>query len=427
VSAVVAGDLADTLSSAGPFTVFAPTNDAFAALPAATLTALMKPENKAQLADILTYHVLPAQALAADLDLFQAVTTVQGKPLHVTKWGGVVKVGPSLRSSDLRTVVAADNLASNGVAHIIDGVLIPPSASLAASNPNIVELAESVESLATLVSAVVAGDLVDTLSSAGPFTVFAPTNDAFAALPSATLTALMKPENKAELVDILTYHVLPAQALSTDLDLFQEVTTVQGKALHITKFGGVVKVGKSLKSSDLRTVVGADNLASNGVAHIIDGVLLPPAASQPNIVELAESVESLASLVSAVVAGDLVDTLSSAGPFTVFAPTNDAFAALPSDTLAALMKPENKAQLVDILTYHVLPAQALAADLDVFQAVTTVQGKPLHVTKWGGVVKVGPSLRSSDLRTVIGADNLASNGVAHIIDGVMIPPTEVTV
>merc|ERR1711957_937897 len=249
-------------------------------------------------------------------------TTVQGKPLHVTKWGGVVKVGPSLRSSDLRTVVAADNLASNGVAHIIDGVLIPPSASLASSNPNIVELAESVESLATLVSAVVAGDLVDTLSSAGPFTVFAPTNDAFAALPSATLTALMKPENKAELVDILTYHVLPAQALSTDLDLFQEVTTVQGKALHITKFGGVVKVGKSLKSSDLRTVVGADNLASNGVAHIIDGVLLPPAASQPNIVELAESVESLASLVSAVVAGDLVDTLSSAGPFTVFAPTN---------------------------------------------------------------------------------------------------------
>jgi len=123
----------------------------------------------------LTYHVLPAQALAADLDLFQAVTTVQGKLLHVTKWGGVVKVGPSLRSSDLRTVVAADNLASNGVAHIIDGVLIPPSASLASSNPNIVELAESVESLATLVSAVVAGDLVDTLSSAGPFTVFAPT------------------------------------------------------------------------------------------------------------------------------------------------------------------------------------------------------------------------------------------------------------
>merc|ERR1711957_567967 len=203
-------------------------------------------------------------------------TTVQGKPLHVTKWGGVVKVGPSLRSSDLRTVVAADNLASNGVAHIIDGVLIPPSASLAASNPNIVELAESVESLATLVSAVVAGDLVDTLSSAGPFTVFAPTNDAFAALPSDTLAALMKPEKKAQLVDILTYHVLPAQALAADLQPFQEVGTVQGKNLHVLMVNGVVRVGATIAAEDLKSVTAADNIASNGVVHIIDGVMIPP-------------------------------------------------------------------------------------------------------------------------------------------------------
>jgi len=293
---------------------------------------------------------------------------------------------------------------------------------------NIVELAESVADLSTLVAAVVGADLADTLSSPGPFTVFAPTNGAFAALPAGTLDSLMKPENKAQLVDILTYHVLPEQVLSTDLDLFQAVKTVEGKNVHVTNWGGVVKVGASLKSEDLKKVTAADNLASNGVAHIIDGVLLPPTPpKKPNIVELAQSVADLSTLVAALVAGDLVDTLSTPGPFTVFAPTNAAFGALPAGTLDSLLKPQNKDELVDILTYHVVPAKVLSTDLDLFQAVTTVEGKPLHVQKWGGVVQVGPSLQSKDLKKVTAADNVASNGVAHIIDGVLLPPADVVV
>jgi len=144
--------------------------------------------------------------------------------------------------------------------------------------PNIVELAETVGDLSTLVSAVVAGDLVDTLTSAGPFTVFAPTNEGFAALGSDTLDFLMKPANKPQLVDILTYHVLSGKVLSTDLDLFQEVTTVEGKKLKIQKFGGKVQVGASLQSKDLKQVTIADNVASNGVVHIINGVMLPPSS-----------------------------------------------------------------------------------------------------------------------------------------------------
>merc|ERR1711908_61794 len=144
---------------------------------------------------------------------------VEGKNLHVFKNGGSVKVGPS--SKDLKNVVAADNLASNGVVHIIDGVMLPPSDMLASSTPNIVELAQSVDDLSTLVTAVVAADLADTLSSPGPFTVFAPTNEAFTALPAGVLTKLMKPENKKELVDILTYHVLPEEVLSKQLKPFQ--------------------------------------------------------------------------------------------------------------------------------------------------------------------------------------------------------------
>merc|ERR1712046_530061 len=114
--------------------------------------------------------------------------------------------------------------------------------------------------------------------------------------------------------------------------------------------------------------------------HIISGVLTPPL---PNIVELAESVKGLSTLVSAVVAADLADTLSSPGPFTVFAPTNEGFAALPAGTVDSLMKPENKDQLADILTYHVLPEQVLSRDLQFFQRVATVEGKNLHVLKIG--------------------------------------------
>merc|ERR1712032_1116430 len=181
-------------------------------------------------------------------------------------------------------------------------------------------------------------------------------------------------------------------------------------------------------------VTAADNLATNGVAHIINGVLMPPAKVIPgprgdaptmNLVDSAKSVDSLSTLVSAVVAADLVDTLSSPGPFTVFAPTNDAFGSLPAGTLDDLMKPENKGQLTDILTYHVLPGQFLVKDLDLFQPVDTVEGKPLHIQKWGDSVQVGPSL--TDLKKVTSADNQATNGAVHIIDGVLLPPSSILV
>ena len=127
------------------------------------------------------------------------------------------------------------------------------------------------------------------------------------------------------------------------------------------------------------------------------------------------AVPDLSTLVSAVVAAGLADTLSSAGKFTVFAPTNEAFKALPAGTLANLMKPENKAKLVDILKYHVLPEEVLSTQLKPAQDVKTVEGKSLHVTRWGSKVSVGPD--SKDLKNVIKADNKASNGVVHIIDG----------
>jgi len=239
----------------------------------------------------LTYHVLAEEVKAADLNPFQAVTTVEGKPLRVQagtmfpriqKWGGPVKVGPSLLREDLKNVIAADNLATNGVAHIIDGVLLPPQSVPTPqppkpAAPNLVQVCESTPNLSILTAALVAADLTDTLSDASKkFTVFAPTDDAFNALPAGVLDDLMKPENKKQLADILTYHVLAEEVKAADLNPFQAVTTVEGKPLHVTKWGGNVKVGQSLLSEDIKNVIAADNLATNGVAHIIGGVLLPP-------------------------------------------------------------------------------------------------------------------------------------------------------
>merc|ERR1712226_415833 len=220
-----------------------------------------------------------------------------------------------------------------------------------------------------------------------------------------------------------TYHVLPAQVKSTDLQAFQAVITLEGKAVEVAVSDGNVRVGPTLLSKDVSNVVAADNLATNGVAHIIDGVLLPAAAPTQNLVQICESTPNLRILTAALVAADLADTLSDVSKsFTVFAPTDDAFNALPAGVLDHLMKPENKKELVDVLTYHVLPEQVLSTDLKPFQAVTTVEGKPLHVTKWGGHFRLGPSLESKDLKNVVKADNLASNGVVHIIDGVLLPP-----
>merc|ERR1719262_1984642 len=192
-------------------------------------------------------------------------------------------------------------------------MLMIPNSSPPAPQPkkqNIVQLAEHTADLSTLVSALVAADLADTLSSAGKFTVFAPTNEAFQKLPAGTLDTLMKPSNKAKLVDILKYHVLPQEVLKKHFKQFQSFPTVEGKTLQVitarkqdySRHCEEVLVGKGLHS-----VVKADNLASNGVVHIIDGVLLPPTAQpkEQNVVQLAEHTADLSILVSAAVAGDL--------------------------------------------------------------------------------------------------------------------------
>lgn len=267
VAAVQAAGLAETLSGDGPFTVFAPTDAAFAALPAGTLDSLLLPENKQQLTDILLYHVVPGKVMAADvagMNGQMADTALEGKQIAIKADMGNVYLNENVK------VTTTDIEAANGVIHVIDAVLLPPSEDAAMDKKDIVDTAVADGRFTTLVAAVQAAELVDTLKGEGPFTVFAPTDEAFAALPEGTLESLLLPENKQQLIDILTYHVVPGKVMAADVTGLTEAPTVLGKDINVK-----VEDGKVFLNDNVQVII-TDIETSNGVIHVIDAVLLPP-------------------------------------------------------------------------------------------------------------------------------------------------------
>jgi transforming growth factor-beta-induced protein len=274
----------------------------------------------------------------------------------------------------------------------------------------VVEIAVSNDSFSTLVAAVKAAGLVETLSGKGPFTVFAPTNEAFAKLPKEDLEALLKPENKDQLVSILTYHVVPGKVMAADVVKVTEAKTVQGQSISVKVDGGDVVLNGSSK------VVKTDIVGSNGVIHVIDTVILPPSAPAKSIAEIAIGDPNFSTLVAAVTAAGLAETLMGEGPFTVFAPTNEAFAKLPAELVADLLKPENKEKLQGILLYHVVSGTVKAADVVTLKEAKSVKGAPISIAVVDGKVMLNGS------STVVATDIDASNGVIHVIDTVILPP-----
>lgn len=274
---------------------------------------------------------------------------------------------------------------------------------------NIVELAQNTPELSILVEAVVAAGLAPTLS-AGSLTVFAPTNAAFAALLTelgVTKDALLA--NKPLLTAVLTYHVLGSKVMRADVPLGKAITPVSGGFFKIESNNGLkVTDGRNRVS----TVTSTDIQASNGVVHLVDRVLLP---ADKDIV--ATALPDFSILVEAVVAAGLVSTLQDAGPFTVFAPTNAAFAALLTElgvTKEALLA--NKALLTSVLTYHVVPARVLKAEVPVNTAIATVQGQTFTISS--SLVITDQNARTSN---IVAADVFTSNGVIHVVDKVILP------
>ena len=211
----------------------------FAALPAGLVDALLLPENEAALVAVLTYHVLGAEVPSSDVAT-GAVGTLQGEEIELVADDNGVTVNGA-------NVIAVDVEASNGVIHVIDAVLVPPSidaTALLVANAmeeeameeqaevgTIVDVAVGAGTFDTLVAAVSAAGLAETLSGEGPFTVFAPTDEAFAALPAGLVDALLLPENEAALVAVLTYHVLGAEVPSSDVAT-GAVGTLQGEEIE---------------------------------------------------------------------------------------------------------------------------------------------------------------------------------------------------
>lgn len=294
-----------------------------------------------------------------------------------------------------------------------------------ATSSDIVATAIQAGEFKTLAAALQAAGLVETLQGAGPFTVFAPNDAAFAKLPAGTVESLLKPENKQTLVAILTLHVTPARVKAADVVTKKELKTVNGLELPVSVKDGDAYVGGA-------KVIKADISASNGVIHVIDTVILPDAvkelsakaksaeaasaaaAAPKSIVEVAAGAGTFGTLVAAVKAAGLVETLQGPGPFTVFAPTDEAFAKLPAGTVESLLLPENKQKLAAILTYHVVPGRVVAADVVTKKELKTVQGQSFKVEVKDGAVFV-------DGAKVVKTDITASNGVIHVIDSVILP------
>jgi uncharacterized surface protein with fasciclin (FAS1) repeats len=341
------------------------------------------------LASILLHHVLSGEVLSSSLSDGQVATTLYNQDITVTINGNGVFINDA-------QVTIADIQTFNGVVHVIDAVLLPVLPQ------TVVEIIINSPDHNTLEAAVIAAELADDLSGDGPFTVFAPTDAAFAALPPGTVDALLL-DPTGDLAKILFYHVLGAEVLSTSLSDGQTATTLLGQGITVSINANGVFI------NDAQVTV-TDIDATNGVVHVIDAVLLPPAAT---VVDVVVNSDVHTTLEAAVIAAELAGTLSGDGPFTVFAPTDAAFAALPAGTVDALLL-DPTGDLANILLYHVLSGEVLSSSLSDGQVATTLFNQDITVSINGNGVFI------NDAQVVI-ADIRTFNGVVHVIDAVLLP------
>jgi uncharacterized surface protein with fasciclin (FAS1) repeats len=401
LAAVDAAGLDGALKGPGPLTVFAPTDDAFAALPDGTVEALLA--DIPLLTRILQYHVAAGEVdsgAVVGLDGSYA-KTIGGELVWVTVEGGKVILNTQ---SDKAEVIVVDIQASNGIIHVIDTVLVPKDIPTVAAEAG----------LTTLLAALEAGGLDEAVAGPnGPFTVFAPTNDAFAAL-GGTLTDLLKPENLETLQRILKFHVASGVATAEDvigLDGWY-IETIGGEIVWIEVVGG-----KVILNGEAEVLV-TDVKTSNGIVHVIDTVMVPK-----DIVETAVEA-GFSTLAFALTEAGLVDAVSAPnGPFTVFAPTNAAFAAVDGDLLAAVLG-DPSGLLTQVLTYHVISGAVLSGDVVALapgNTPATLQGQTIAVAADLMLNAPGDAMLGINGATLGPLDIKTSNGVIHVIDRVLVP------
>jgi len=389
--AVVRAGLADALST-GSLTVFAPNNAAFRAsgIDSSAISLL----GLDTLVDILTYHVVGSKIMSTDLQNSQAVASLQGDNLYVSKNdNGVFVNGIKVNAADIN--------ASNGVIHVIEKVILNiPAQSIA-------EIVSSNPDFSLLKQAVLRAGLANALST-GSLTVFAPNNAAFqnAGINSAAIESL----GLDTLVDILKYHVIGSKNMSTDLQSSQAVASLQGANLYVSKNNnGVFVNGIKVNAADIN--------ASNGVIHVIEKVILD--IPTKSIAEIVSGNPDFSTLLAAVAKAGLASVFSGSGNYTVFAPTNDAFAAagLTPEVINDPSLPV--AAVVAILKAHVIGTNVFASDL--------IQGATAPTLQTGVTLTIGttpPSIKivggvNTVASNITEANIIATNGVIHVIDKVL--------
>lgn len=400
------------------FTVFAPTDEAFAELGDATIAELLNQVET--LKNILLYHVIAD----AEVDA-QTATSLAGQPVSMANNAdaNLSLDGMRLFINDAEVVIT-DLQASNGIIHVIDKVLSPPAESPDSVDPepqepvltDLVSTALAAGNFTTLAAALEATGLVSVLGDESKnFTVFAPTDEAFAALGQDTVDALLADPDT--LRDILLYHVLPDSIVDAATAISLAGTTVEtanGDPIALTLNEGTLFVNMS-------KVTATDVRASNGIIHVIDAVLTPPADSDDpalgTIVDTAAAAGSFTTLVAALQATGLDATLADPdSTFTVFAPTDEAFAKLGDETIKALLADPDA--LSAILLYHVLAGQAVDSTTAISLAgsqVATVNGESVAISVDNDRLLINQS-------EVVVPDIKASNGIIHAIDTVLLPP-----
>ena len=373
VAGVIQAELLSTLQGTGPFTVFAPTDQAFTDA-GIDLASLDTAEGKAILSDILLYHVVAGNVPSSAVTECMSTDAVNGQPLSFTVNGGVMVNGANVTLADVDT--------SNGVIHVIDKVLTPTD------TPNdIPRTAQCTGVHNSLVAGVIQAELLPTLQGDGPFTVFAPTDQAFSDA-GIDLAALDTVEGKAALTDILLYHVIAGEVPASAVTECLSATAVNGNPLSFTVgTNGVMVNDANVTATDVPT--------SNGIIHIIDKVLSP--TDTPNdIPRTAQCTGIHDTLVTAVVQAELLETLQGSGPFTLFAPTDQAFTDAGID-LAALNTAEGKATLTDILLYHVVSGEVPSSAVTECMTATAVNGQTLAFTVGDSVMVNGATVTLADV------------------------------
>jgi len=291
------------------------------------------------------------------------------------------------------------------------------------SSKTIADLASDEGTLSTLATALQKADLVRVLNGTDNYTVFAPTNKAFKALDPNLLKCLLNPVAKSTLAALLKYHVVAGTTMAKDLSNVDSLTTLDNDTkLKVKKVGDTVMVNKANVSQ-------ADLNASNGVVHVIDGVLTPDGfesiatdtvdqCGTQTVADLAAGTKSLTSLTGALSAADLVEVFNSTNStavYTVFAPTNKAFKALDANLLKCLLKPAGKDALTALLKYHVLNVYKVAKDLMNDMNLTTIDADATLAV----LIKASGTYVND--ANITKANNYATNGVVHVIDEVLIP------